>query len=288
MEILDIQLFCDLVELKSYSKAADRNHLTQSAVSQRISALNNRYENMLFKNKSKVLLSPKGQEIYERFRDILNIYNYTTRLAVNKSHRASISAAFCDNAQNRIVNLDLMNEFIRSEFFLDIGYSYSQTIYEQVHWGVIDYGIIGHKPEPCKGLECLPLYMEEIALLTCRFKLSHDTKLSDVPLLMDSKLSGLYLHIMDMLHDRGLNVEELNVVANIGTSKDKPPLLRQRNFCSFLPISMLGSEPGMYELEMGLRSKRVFYEVFLSKNASKIEPIRSAISAHNTWLNDSK
>jgi len=74
MQILDLKLFCDLVELKSFTNAAEKNFLTQSAVSQRINRLNEYYNNALFLDKKRLILSSQGKFVYEKFKDILNIY----------------------------------------------------------------------------------------------------------------------------------------------------------------------------------------------------------------------
>ena len=43
MNIETFQVYCDLVETTSFSEAADRNGITQSAVSQQIRALEDRF-----------------------------------------------------------------------------------------------------------------------------------------------------------------------------------------------------------------------------------------------------
>ena len=47
MQLESLKMFCDVVETGSFSRAAQLNHVTQSAVSQQIRALETRYEQKL-------------------------------------------------------------------------------------------------------------------------------------------------------------------------------------------------------------------------------------------------
>src|SRR2546423_1991277 len=67
MELTDLQLFCDLVETRSFTRAAERNFLSQSAVSQRIRALERQYAQVLLergRGKGKVAPTEAGQILY--------------------------------------------------------------------------------------------------------------------------------------------------------------------------------------------------------------------------------
>ena len=59
MQIESFKVFCDLVETKSFTKAAQINNVTQSAVSQTISALEGRFKALLMeRSKKNKVLSP--------------------------------------------------------------------------------------------------------------------------------------------------------------------------------------------------------------------------------------
>jgi DNA-binding transcriptional LysR family regulator len=59
MQIESLTAFCDLVETKSFTKAAQINNVTQSAVSQTISALEGRFKALLMeRSKKNKVLSP--------------------------------------------------------------------------------------------------------------------------------------------------------------------------------------------------------------------------------------
>src|SRR3989344_5407977 len=75
MNIESFKIFCDLVETKSFSKAAQINKVTQSAVSQQIRAIENRFNVLLVERSRKQFqLTREGQMFYEGSRKIFEAY----------------------------------------------------------------------------------------------------------------------------------------------------------------------------------------------------------------------
>ena len=61
MQIQNFKTFCDLVETKSFSKAARLNGVTQSAVSQQLKAMEIHYDMLIIdRNQKKFRLTPQG------------------------------------------------------------------------------------------------------------------------------------------------------------------------------------------------------------------------------------
>ena len=59
MHIQNFKTFCDLVETKSFSKAARLNEVTQSAVSQQLKAMETHYDMLIIdRNQKKFRLFP--------------------------------------------------------------------------------------------------------------------------------------------------------------------------------------------------------------------------------------
>ena len=72
MQIESLKVFCDLVETKSFTKAAKINAVTQSAVSQTISALEKHYNSLLIERSKKNLrLTREGEVLYDYGNQIL-------------------------------------------------------------------------------------------------------------------------------------------------------------------------------------------------------------------------
>ena len=62
MQIESLKVFCDLAETESFTKAAQINEVTQSAVSQQISSLERQFKSLLIeRSKKKFRLTREGQ-----------------------------------------------------------------------------------------------------------------------------------------------------------------------------------------------------------------------------------
>ena len=76
MQIESLKVFCDLSETESFTKAAQINHVTQSAVSQQISSLERQFRSLLIeRSKKKFRLTREGQVLYEYSKQIIQVYD---------------------------------------------------------------------------------------------------------------------------------------------------------------------------------------------------------------------
>ncbi|HCA59578.1 MAG TPA: LysR family transcriptional regulator, partial [Blastocatellia bacterium] len=78
MHIESLKIFCDLVDLQSFSLAAERNFVTQSAVSQQIKALEERFNRQLLervRGRREVRLTGAGEVFYREARTVLDAYD---------------------------------------------------------------------------------------------------------------------------------------------------------------------------------------------------------------------
>src|SRR4030095_7105975 len=75
MHIETLKVFCDVVETKSFSVAASQNYVTQSAVSQQIRMLEERYgKQLLERTRGNVQLTPAGEVLYQVSKEIVERY----------------------------------------------------------------------------------------------------------------------------------------------------------------------------------------------------------------------
>ena len=76
MQIESLKVFCDLAETESFTKAAQINNVTQSAVSQQISSLERQFKSLLIeRSKKKFRLTREGQVLYEYSKQIIQTYD---------------------------------------------------------------------------------------------------------------------------------------------------------------------------------------------------------------------
>jgi len=89
MQIESLKVFCDLVETESFTKAAQINQVTQSAVSQQISALERLFKSLLIeRSKKNFRLTREGQVLYDYSKQIIQTYD----LLHSKSRKSRISS----------------------------------------------------------------------------------------------------------------------------------------------------------------------------------------------------
>jgi len=75
MQIESFKVFCDLAETESFTKAAQINGVTQSAVSQQVSSLERQLKCLLIeRSKKKFRLTREGQLLYEYGKQIIQSY----------------------------------------------------------------------------------------------------------------------------------------------------------------------------------------------------------------------
>src|SRR5215475_9107915 len=76
MQIESLKVFCDLVETESFTKAAQLNQVTQSAVSQQIGSLERQFKSLLIeRSKKNFRLTREGQVLYESSKQIVQTYD---------------------------------------------------------------------------------------------------------------------------------------------------------------------------------------------------------------------
>ena len=78
MHIETLKIFCDLVDLQSFSLAAERNFITQSAVSQQIRSLEDKFKRRLLervRGRREVRLTAAGEVFHREAKNVLAAYD---------------------------------------------------------------------------------------------------------------------------------------------------------------------------------------------------------------------
>ena len=76
MQFESLKVFCDLAETKSFTKTAQINGVSQSAVSQTISALEQHFKSLLIeRSKKNFRLTTEGEVLYNYSKEILQTYD---------------------------------------------------------------------------------------------------------------------------------------------------------------------------------------------------------------------
>jgi len=172
MQIETLKIFCDLVETKSFSQAAERNFVTQSAVSQQVRGLEGRFKRRLLervRGRRELHLTQEGEAFYEASCEVLQAYG---RLEESMRSLSGTVGGTVRVATVYSVGLHELPPVVR-EFMglyprakIDLEYSRTTRVVRDVLSGAVDLGVVAY-PEKRRGLEVVPLGGDRLVFI-CR------------------------------------------------------------------------------------------------------------------------
>jgi LysR family transcriptional regulator, transcriptional activator of the cysJI operon len=168
MQIESLKVFCDLTETESFTKAAQINEITQSAVSQQISSLERQFKSLLIeRSKKKFRLTREGQVLYEYSKQIIQTYDSLhNRLQEIKD---IISGTIRVATIYSIGLHDLppyLKKFLKTfpTVNVHIEYRRANQVYEDVLGNVVDLGLVAYPVKDPK-LELIPLRKDALVMI---------------------------------------------------------------------------------------------------------------------------
>jgi len=228
MQIESFKVFCDLSETESFTKAAQINNVTQSAVSQQISSLERQFKSLLIeRSKKKFRLTREGQVLYEYSKQIIQTY---------------------DSLHNRLQEIkDIISGTIRVATIYSIGlhdlppylkkflklfptvnvhveYRRANQVYEDVLGNVVDLGLVAYPTKDPK-LDVIPLRKDTLVLICHPQHPLAKSKSVKLPQLAGQKFISFEPDIPTrkaidkILKDQGVEVETVMEFDNIETVK---------------------------------------------------------------------
>jgi DNA-binding transcriptional LysR family regulator len=168
MNIETLKVFCDLVESRSFSRAAVRNSVTQSAVSQQVKNLESRFKIQLLRRDPKAVSpTPAGRLFYERSRIILENFEQMQLeiKSIGQDMVGSLRVATIYSVglyELSVVVKSFLKQYPKVN--LHVEYSKAPRVYEDCLQGVIDLGIVTY-PEPRRGIRVIPLPADQLILI---------------------------------------------------------------------------------------------------------------------------
>ena len=142
------KVFCDLAETKNFSRTAEKNHITQSAVSQQIAYLERYFgKKMIIRSKGKFALTPEGKIFLGGCKQIIKTYQHTMHQMQTENGEISQSVNIQSIYSIGFYHLPpLIKTFIKTykEIHLHLEYNRSDRIYSDVINGLCDIGIVAY------------------------------------------------------------------------------------------------------------------------------------------------
>ena len=161
-------MFCDLAETESFTKAAQINGVTQSAVSQQISSLERAFKSLLIeRSKKKFRLTREGQVLYDYSKQIIQTYE---SLHSKLQELKDIISGTIRVATIYSIGLhDLpayVKKFMKSYPTVNIHVEYRRAnqVYEDVQSNVVDLGLVAYPVKDPK-IEIIALRKDPLVLI---------------------------------------------------------------------------------------------------------------------------
>src|SRR2546423_6550606 len=168
MQIESLKAFCDLAETESFTRAAQINQVTQSAVSQQISTLERHFKSLLIeRSKKKFRLTREGQVLYEYSKQLIATYE---ALQSKLQEIKDIISGTIRVATIYSIGLhDLppyLKKFLKAYPTVNVHVEYRRAnqVYDDVIGNVVDLGLVAY-PQRDPKLEIYPLRKDPLVLI---------------------------------------------------------------------------------------------------------------------------
>src|SRR5437870_1248051 len=168
MQIESLKVFCDLSETESFTKAAQINHVTQSAVSQQISSLERQFKSLLIeRSKKKFRLTREGEVLYDYSKQIIQTYQALSSKLHEIKHLVSGTIRVATIYSIGLHDLPpYLKKFLKAYPTVNVHVEYrrSNQVYEDVLGNVVDLGLVAYPARDAK-LEVVPLRKDMMVLI---------------------------------------------------------------------------------------------------------------------------
>jgi DNA-binding transcriptional LysR family regulator len=168
MQIESLKVFCDLAENQSFTKAAQISEVTQSAVSQQISALERHFKALLIeRSKKRFRLTREGEVLYDYSKQLLQTYD--TLHAKLQEIKEIVSGTIRVSTIYSIGLHDLpshLKKFLKAYPTVNVHVEYRRAnqVYEDVIGNAVDLGLVAF-PNRDSKLEIAPLRNDPLVLI---------------------------------------------------------------------------------------------------------------------------
>lgn len=265
-----LEVFIQVAEKNSFSKAAESLFLSQSTVSTHINNLEKYFGQKLFDRLGKeVVLTPFGQKLCTRAREIHVLKNkilWEMKDWTGKIEGTLSIAASTVPAQYALPFLisKFLQKYKGMKFIME--QSGSEKVAEKLIKGEVEIGMLGNKYKQ-EHLTFVPFAEEKFVLITpTNLNLKQKPSLSDLvnyPFIFRKSDSGTQATLEQMLYSSGISISELEVIGHFDSLEALKESVREG-----IGISIISSIAAVdyaknkwikvYELDE-LPEKRMFY-----------------------------
>jgi LysR family transcriptional regulator, transcriptional activator of the cysJI operon len=228
MQIESLKVFCDLTETESFTKAAQINGVTQSAVSQTISSLERTFKSLLIeRSKKNFRLTAEGEVLYDYSKQILQLHDalHSKLQEIKEIISGNIRVATIYSIGLHVLP-PYIKKFLKTYPTVNVHVEYRRPnqVYEDVLGNVVDLGLVAY-PSRDPKLEIVNFRKDPLVLICHpqhQFAKSKSLKLKN---LSGQKFVSFERDIPTrratdkLLKDAGASVEHVMEFDNIETVK---------------------------------------------------------------------
>ena len=228
MQIESLKVFCDLVETQSFTKAAQINGVTQSAVSQQMTVLERQFNAALIqRSKRKFSLTREGETLYENSKIIIQTYDSLRHRIQEIQNIVSGTVKVVTIYSIGLHELPpYLKKFLKKHPTVNVSVEYRRAtqLYDDIISGMADIGLVAY-PQKDSRLQVTSL-REDLLVLIChpQHPLAGKTKLK-LENIGGQKFIGFEPDIPTrraidkILRDRNVEVDHVMEFDNIETVK---------------------------------------------------------------------
>jgi DNA-binding transcriptional LysR family regulator len=248
MNTKQLKLFLLIADMKSFSKTAEFEALTQPAVTQQIIRLEKEMGSSLFKRKHKrIELTKKGRLFYRFAKNMLGMVEDLEREMKIMDMR---DESYIRIGSSHIPTSDLLYKKI-ADFKKQYPNAYiiyelndTENICYMVEHGIIDLGFVGAITNG--ELHYKSFSGDELKLVAHK-DLDVPSEitlegLKEIPLILNQKESGVRKFLEKKLEEYGISFSDLNIISEIGLPEALINIVQSGVGCAFIPSIMLEKE----------------------------------------------
>ncbi|MAX27120.1 MAG: hypothetical protein CMJ19_21705 [Phycisphaeraceae bacterium] len=223
-----MRLYCEVARHQSFSKAAAALGLTQSAISQRIGALEKELDIVLFDRSVRPLaLTPQGEVFLKEAKMLVDRYDKLVHKVTQMQHGLSGNVVV---ETIYSAGIDLLNgvkqafEKANPQVSVQIAYKRPEEIHDSVKHGRCDLGIVSY-PRHWRDVGVTPLRDEPMAVICtpehalASKKQVHASELGEWPLVAFESTLPVGRHVRRYLRQHGVTPRVVGEFDNIDTMR---------------------------------------------------------------------
>ncbi|MCX6067736.1 MAG: LysR family transcriptional regulator [Chloroflexi bacterium] len=228
VNVHEIKVFVTAAEELNFSRAAQRLHLSQSAVSQNIQAIERTYQVELFvRHGRSVQLSEAGLAILPMAREMLSAARLLEDVLVNVNGDVAGELAIgCATTSGRYFIPNLLASFQRDfpHVRTRVGLMSRHAVMDGVLDQTLNLGVVGRCVEH-REIECQPIFEDRVVLIVpanhpwANLKQVKPADVLEQPFISRESASGTFEMLFDKMRAHGIDPDNFNVVMQLGDAE---------------------------------------------------------------------